>query len=85
MLLHAEKHRTKDQFKCDVCPHKTNSKYNLQQHVQGAYGDEWPAHCGKTFNWPSRKNRHQQKCEECKDVLKKKRDNESKFAADMMA
>ena len=32
METHAKSHETTDKFQCDKCDHKTNTKYNLNQH-----------------------------------------------------
>ena len=81
MLVQADKHHNADQFQCEQCPHKTNSKYNLKQHMQGAHGPSWQALCGKTFSWRARKARHEKSCEDCAKVTTKINKKASKLKA----
>ena len=55
MLTYDKTHHTKDSFACDKCPHKTNSQYNLNQHMRGTHGEGWKSLCGKRFSWATRK------------------------------
>ena len=44
-------HENIDKFNCEVCSFKSNSSYNLQQHVHGKHGRGWKSPCGHRFLW----------------------------------
>ena len=58
---HLKTHENNDKFNCEVCSFKSNSSYNLKQHVHGKHGSGWKSPCGHRFLWKSSIAYHQKK------------------------
>ena len=64
---HIKKH-TDAPVKCPKCTLTFSTKADLDQCYRGQHGPSLKALCGKTFKWPARRNHHQKKCKNCKQV-----------------
>ena len=59
-------------FECDICGKKDfDTVLHLKQHKLGKHGNGTIAFCGKKFQWPDTKYRHQGICDTCKDIKRK--------------
>ena len=75
---HKKYHKTKI-LKCNfqekkggpICSVTCNSSQSLAIHIRGTHGDGWFSHCGKHFDWPAARTKHQRKCTTCKGIAKK--------------
>lgn len=65
MKRHAVEH-TGSTFQCDQCAYSGKTPGALHQHQKGEHGPGWIALCGWPFKWPSKRNRHQRHCQQCK-------------------
>ena len=76
MWQHMQSH-SPETWECKECdPEKSFDTYsNYRQHHRGLHGIGWRALCGKLFQWPHRRSKHQKggecvKCEEIKEERK---------------
>ena len=46
---------------------------HLSQHQRGMHGEGWVSPCGIRFNWPSTMYKHRRECDDCADILAKKK------------
>ena len=59
-------------FECDICGKKDfDTVLCLKQHKLGKHGNGTIAFCGKKFQWPDTKYRHQGICDSCKEIKRK--------------
>ena len=77
MKFHLKSHSDNlPRVNCDLCPKDFANKGLLQQHRRGSHGKElgllFKTHCEVEFPNPGRRDRHQQKCDECQRIIAKK-------------
>ena len=65
---HEDVHKNKS-FVCSVCDKVSETKDRLYTHFRGAHGKGYRAKCGKHFQWPATRARHQQGCDPCKEII----------------
>ena len=65
-------------FKCEPCDKTFNMELCLRQHITGKHGEGCYSYCGKHFQWPDTKYRHQCECDKCKTV-KAEKENKPEF------
>ena len=61
--LHEEK-----EFPCDLCDKMFSTQYRHKQHQVGKHGNGTVAFCGRKFQWPDTKYKHQRECDACKEI-----------------
>ena len=66
------------EFPCDLCDKKFNTEYRLKQHQVGKHREGTVAFCGRKFQWPDTKYKHQRECDTCKEV-KERSENKPKY------
>ena len=66
------------EFPCNLCDKKFNTEYRLKQHQVGKHGEGTVAFCGRKFQWPDTKYKHQRKCDTCKEV-KERSENKPEY------
>ena len=48
---------------------------NLKQHERGMHGEGWVTPCGIRYSWPGPMYKHRRECDDCQDILEKKKKN----------
>ena len=72
MTRHAQLHLGLT-FSCDQCPKQFNMKEKLTRHFRGSHGVGYWSLCGDFhFQWPGKCTCYQEKCDDCKEIKKKK-------------
>ena len=74
MKQHMDSHINKDSDKswiCEDCAEKPTfyTQSNFNQHRKGSHGTGFKSRCGKVDKWPELRKKHQEECEECKNIL----------------
>ena len=64
----------------DFCGKRFSRKNLLDQHKR-AHNKDYVTHCGKTYAWPNSCKYHQDRCDQCKGIMAKKR-KEFKYQPD---
>ena len=69
-----ESHINKDSDKswiCEDCAEKPTfyTQSNFNQRRRDSHGTGFKSRCGKVDKWPELRKRHQEECEECKNIL----------------
>ena len=67
---HQEIHSNKT-FVCSVCNKVCETQDRYYSHYRGAHGKGCTAKCGKHYQWPAAWARHQDSCDDCKEIIKK--------------
>ena len=62
---HRKIHENKE-YVCDLCDKPFKTEVRRKQHQIGKHGDGTIAFCGRKFQWPDTKYRHQRECDTCK-------------------
>ena len=71
LKIHLQSHNPQE-IKCSECDKVVNTEDRLYTHFHGAHGKGYDSLCGQNFQWPGTRSRHQQKCDTCKAILKKR-------------
>ena len=67
-------------IKCSECDKVVDTEERLYSHFRGAHGRGYDAPCGENFQWPGTRSRHQRKCDKCKAILAKRREQKLSIA-----
>ena len=73
---HRKIHEQKE-FPCDLCDKTFSTEYRYKQHQVSKHRDGTISFCGRKFQWPDTKYKHQRECDTHKEV---KQCNEDKPA-----
>ena len=66
--LDAHRKLEEKEFPCDLCDKTFSTEYRRKQHQVGKHGNGTVAFCGRKFQWPDTKYKHQRECDACKEV-----------------
>ena len=79
MKAHVKSHYEEDVV-CDKilengkeCVQVCINSVHLRQHQRGMHGEGWLSPCAKRFNWPGTMYKHQRECDDCQDILAKRK------------
>ena len=67
---HQELHSNKTVV-CSQCDKVCASQDRYYSHYRGAHGKGYTAKCGKHYEWPAARARHQENCDACTDIIAK--------------
>ena len=70
---HRKIHEAKE-YPCDLCDKTFQTEVRRKQHQVGKHGDGTVAFCGRKFQWPDTKYKHQRECDKCKAIKSKMED-----------
>ena len=80
MNAHAINHQNRS-FDCKLCSKSFTSLTYLKQHVKGKHEGGFVTLCGTVYPWPKPKFKHEDSCLNCRDIYRKRLDDEKKIQA----
>ena len=70
LKIHRKIH-DEQKMQCTMCDKELAGSSSLRQHMMGLHGNGTRTFCGKIYQWPGTKNKHQRNCDECLEVIDK--------------